>query len=59
MPAFDIQVEDTTSCGDSFCAGFATGLSKGMDVREACKFGCATASLVAQGLGTLGKLESL
>ena len=58
IPAFEVKVEDTTSCGDSFCAGFVTGLSKGMDIREACRFGCAVASLVAQGLGTIGKLQS-
>ncbi len=58
VPVFEVKAEDTTSCGDSFCAGFATGLSRGMDIREACRFGCAVASLVAQGLGTLGKLQS-
>ena len=58
VPAFEIKAVDTTSCGDSFCAGFVTGLVKDMPVMDAVKFACATASLVAQGLGTLGILEN-
>jgi sugar/nucleoside kinase (ribokinase family) len=58
IPAHDIQPVDTTSCGDSYCAGFIAALDRGWDVPEACRFGTASAALVAQGLGTLGKLES-
>jgi sugar/nucleoside kinase (ribokinase family) len=49
---------DTTSCGDSYCAGFIAARDKGLPLIEACRFATATAALVAQGLGTLGKLES-
>jgi sugar/nucleoside kinase (ribokinase family) len=52
VPAFQIEVVDTTGCGDAFSAGFLRGLSLGRSRREAAVLGCATAALVAQGLGT-------
>jgi sugar/nucleoside kinase (ribokinase family) len=52
VPAFDIDVVDTTGCGDAFSAGFLRGLALGNDRRDAAVLGCATAALVAQGLGT-------
>ncbi len=58
IPAHAIAVVDTTSCGDSFCAGFITALDRGFAPFEACRFAAATAALVAQGLGTLGQLGS-
>jgi sugar/nucleoside kinase (ribokinase family) len=52
VPAFAVEVVDTTGCGDSFSAGFLRGLSLGRDHREAAVLGCAAAALVAQGLGS-------
>src|SRR5918911_4062528 len=52
VPAFEVDVVDTTGCGDAFSAGFLRGLSLGRSRREAAELGCATAALVAQGLGT-------
>jgi len=52
VPAFGIEVVDTTGCGDAFSAGFLRGLSLGRDRGAAATLGCATAALVAQGLGT-------
>ena len=52
VPAFDIDVVDTTGCGDAFSAGFLRGISLGRDRTQAARLGCATAALVAQGLGT-------
>jgi sugar/nucleoside kinase (ribokinase family) len=57
LPAHKITVVDTTSCGDSYCAGFIAALDRGRDVVEAARFASATAALVAQGLGTLGVLQ--
>jgi sugar/nucleoside kinase (ribokinase family) len=52
VPAFDIEVIDTTGCGDAFSAGFLRGLSLGHGRAEAARLGCAVAAQVAAGLGT-------
>jgi sugar/nucleoside kinase (ribokinase family) len=52
VPAFEIDVVDTTGCGDAFSAGFLRGLSLGRSRRDAAVLGCAAAALVAQGLGS-------
>jgi sugar/nucleoside kinase (ribokinase family) len=57
LPAHAIEPLDTTSCGDSYCAGFIAALGRGWAPLEACRFATATAALVAMGLGTLGKLK--
>jgi sugar/nucleoside kinase (ribokinase family) len=52
VPAFDVEVLDTTGCGDAFSAGFLRGLSLGRSRRDAAVLGCAAAAMVAQGLGS-------
>ncbi|MFC7493332.1 MULTISPECIES: carbohydrate kinase family protein [unclassified Nocardioides] len=52
VPAYVVDVVDTTGCGDAFSAGFVRGLSLGRDLRAAAELGCATAAQVAGGLGT-------
>jgi len=52
IPAFAIDVVDTTGCGDAYCAGFIAGLNRGWDVVEACRLGTAASGLVATGLGS-------
>jgi len=52
IPAFRVDVVDTSGCGDSYCGGFITALSHGFPVEEACRFASATAALVATGLGS-------
>ena len=52
IPAFEVDVVDTTGCGDAFSAGFLRGLSLGRSSREAAVLGCATAAFVAEGLGS-------
>jgi sugar/nucleoside kinase (ribokinase family) len=52
VPAYQVEVVDTTGCGDAFSAGFLRGLALGEDRRDAARLGCATAAKVAQGVGT-------
>jgi len=52
VPAYAIDVVDTTGCGDAFSAGFLRGVSLGRTPREAAVLGSAAAALVAQGLGS-------
>jgi sugar/nucleoside kinase (ribokinase family) len=52
VPAFEIEVVDTTGCGDAFSAGFVVGLALGRPKRDAAVLGCAAAALVAGGLGS-------
>lgn len=52
LPAFPVQVVDTTGCGDAVTAGFITGLLHGWPIEEASWLGMAAASLVAGGLGS-------
>ena len=52
VPAFQVEVVDTTGCGDAFSAGFLRWLALGRSRRDAAALGCAAAALVAQGLGS-------
>jgi len=52
VPAFAIDVVDTTGCGDAFSAGFVYGMGLGRSPRDAAVLGNAVAALVAQGLGS-------
>jgi sugar/nucleoside kinase (ribokinase family) len=52
IPAFSVDVVDTTGCGDAFSAGFLRGLALGRSRPEAATLGAAVAALVAGGLGS-------
>jgi ribokinase len=45
-------VRETTGAGDAFNGGFAVGLSEGMSLEEAVRFGCATAGISVTRAGT-------
>ena len=52
IPAFKVQAIDKTGAGDAFNGGLLAGLSKGMDIWEASKFGNAVGALSVQKVGT-------
>lgn len=52
VPAYAINVVDTTGCGDAFDAGFITALHHKMDPEASMRFAQAAAALVASGLGS-------
>jgi len=52
LPAFAVDVVDTTGCGDAFTAGFISGLLDGLAIEESATRGLACGSLVATGLGS-------
>lgn len=58
LPAHQIDVVDTTGCGDSFTAGIITGISKGWSLAESARFANTVAAHVACGLGSQGILKN-
>ncbi|TLN07181.1 sugar kinase [bacterium] len=59
LPIFKATVVDSTGCGDSYCAGFITGLSMGWDLEKAALLGTACGALVIQGLGSDAGIQDL
>jgi ribokinase len=51
IPAYKINVVDTTGAGDAFNGGLALALIKGFTLSEACKYGNAVAALSTTKLG--------
>jgi len=51
VPAFDIQMADTTCCGDAFNAGFLQAWRRGKTLAECLQQGNAAGALVAGGPG--------
>ena len=52
VPAYDVDVVDTTGCGDAFSAGFLYAVMLGRTPLESVTLGNAVAALVAGGLGS-------
>jgi sugar/nucleoside kinase (ribokinase family) len=52
LPAIEVEVVDTTGCGDGFTAGMLAGLLVGAGPVDAAWLGIACGSLVATGLGS-------
>ncbi len=59
VPGMEVDVIDTTGCGDGFNAGFVIGLLRGGDAADAARLGVACGSLVATGLGSDAGIQSL
>jgi len=50
-PAFEVQVVDTTGCGDVFHGAYATGIACGWDVSRCIRFASAAAAIKATKTG--------
>jgi len=59
LPAIEVDVVDTTGCGDGFTAGMLAGLLLGVAPADAAWLGVACGSLVATGLGSDAGIENL
>jgi len=51
LPAYAVEVSDTSGCGDAYCAGFIRAILLGWKPPERIRLGNAAAALVATGLG--------
>ena len=58
QPAHQVDVVDTTGCGDSFTAGIIVAIAKGWGIRDCARFANAVAAQVAMALGSQGRLSS-
>ncbi|MCA9909728.1 MAG: sugar kinase, partial [Anaerolineae bacterium] len=52
VPAFKMNVVDSTGCGDAYCAAFIVGMSQGWSLEQAGRFASAASGLVITGLGS-------
>jgi sugar/nucleoside kinase (ribokinase family) len=52
VPAFEVDLVDTTGCGDAYVAGFIVATANGWDAEAAGWLGAAASGLVATGLGS-------
>lgn len=65
LPAYEVDVVDSTAAGDAFCGGFAAYLAEGMPLETALKFANAAGAIAItrQGaqpsLGTRAEIEHL
>lgn len=51
MPAFEVDVKDTTGAGDVFSAGFIVSYLEGKSLEECCRFASAAAAISVTGKG--------
>lgn len=51
LPAFSVEVVDTTGCGDVFHGAYALGVARGLDLEARCRLASAAAALAATRVG--------
>jgi ribokinase len=58
IPAFRVDVVDTTAAGDAFIGGFASALLGNKSLEEAVRYGCACGALAATRFGAQPSLPT-
>ncbi len=58
IPCFKVKPVDTTGAGDSFCAGFLTGMAKGLSFAECGRFANAVGAHCVQAMGASTGIRS-
>jgi len=51
VPAFSVEVVDTTGAGDAFCGGFLTGYLAGWDLERTTRFANAVGAMCVTAMG--------
>jgi sugar/nucleoside kinase (ribokinase family) len=59
LPAYEVQVEDTTGAGDAFAAGFIAGVYMNWSLDMTARLANAVGALCVTGMGALGGVTSL
>lgn len=59
VPAFAVDVQDTTGAGDAFAAGFAYGMVQGWETLRCARFANAVGGLATRGFGAQTSLPTL
>ncbi len=58
IPCFKVKAVDTTGAGDSFCAGFLSGMAKGLSFSECGRFANAVGAHCVQAMGATTGIRS-
>jgi sugar/nucleoside kinase (ribokinase family) len=58
IPAFAVQVVDTTGAGDAYCGGFLAAVLAGRDLEDAGRFASAVGAMCVTAVGGATGLRS-
>jgi ribokinase len=59
VPAYSVEIVDTTAAGDAFTAALAVGVAQGHDLAEAARFANAAGALACTKLGAQSAMPTL
>jgi ribokinase len=58
IPAFQVDVVDSTAAGDAFIGGFASALLQDRSIEDAVRYGCGCGALAATKFGAQPSLPT-